>query len=205
MPAERAWHIRAMARSLSLFVRDRSLDALKADDVLDRGGAALAASLRVVDDLRVGVEVGYAGGRFSDGLLGTYDTRLVHDTLEAGAWVGYRLWDSLTPYLRFGATVTWARATVRDETQRLGGRDVAAGGYALGGLELTMPRRWFWNAFGSTVFTLGLLVEGGYVDLGKLSVAGGLSQDGLVDEYRAALGSLRLRGAALNVGLVLSF
>ena len=48
-------------------------------------------------------------------------------------------------------------------------------------------------------------MEAGWAFLGQFDLGGGLDQSGLVDDHQGGLGTLKLSGAVINVGLVLSF
>lgn len=201
----RLWHLRFTAQSHNMLVRHSSLNPLKGDDLLSQGGLSGGIELSLLPGLVVGAEVGWVGGRFEDTVFGTDITTVEAHSLRVGARVGYRLWDSVTPYVRGGFTATWMACHVRTDTQSLGGRAFASGAYALGGVEITIRRSWMRKVFGSGIFTLGVVFEAGWVSLGQFDLDGGKSSAGLVDDYRAGLGRLTLQGATVNAGLVLSF
>jgi hypothetical protein len=196
--------VRLTGRSVNLLVREPSYDVFSEDDLLARGELALALELNPVDRLVVAVEWGYAGGRRSDPLHQDFTAEQQQHSLLLGAWVGYRFWDAVTPFVRGGFAYTWLEGRVRGDGLSMGGWDQAPGGYVFGGLELALARRWMWRALGTAAFTLALTVEAGWVDLGRFAPGGGLDQSALVDEYRDGLGTLELRGAAVSVGFVLS-
>ncbi len=201
----RLWHLRFTAQSHSLLVRHTSLNPLKDDDLFSRGGLSGGIELNLVDRLVVSADLGWVGGRFTDTVFDTDTTEVVAHSLRAGAQMGYRLWDSVTPYVRGDFTATWLGARVRTDSQSLGGRDFAPRAYALAGVEFTIRRSWIRRAFGSTNFTMGLVFEAGWVYLGQFNLDGGLDTTELVDDYRTALGKLTLRGVTINAGLLLSF
>jgi len=201
----RLWHLRLTAQSHNLLVRHASLNPLKADDLCTSGGLNAGIEFFLVPGLVVGAEVGWVGGRFTDAVFDTDTTSVEAHSLWAGARVGYRLWDSVTPYVRGGFSATWLGARVHTDTQSLGGRAFAPGAYALGGVELTIRRTWMRKVFGSEIFTMGLVFEAGWVHLGRFDLDGGKNSSGLVDDYRAGLGRLTLRGVTVNAGLVLAF
>ncbi len=205
VPQPRLWHLRITAQSHNLLVRHTSLNPLKSDDLFAQGGLSAGIDLALVDRLVVGADLGWVGGSFN-GTVFDADTTEVHaHSFAAGARVGFRLWDSVAPYVRGGFMATWLVARIRTDTQSLGGRDFAPGFYALGGVELTIGRSWMRKAFGSTNFTMGLVFEAGWVHLGRFDLNGGTDTSELVDDYRAPLGRLILRGATINAGLLLSF
>ncbi len=205
LPKERTWHLRIATRSINLFVRESSYDVFDRDDLLTRAEVGVGWEMRLLGGALVAAEVGYSGGAARGHVLEDLDTHLVHDTLLLGGFIGYRLWDAVTPYARGGFALTWLKGTVSGDGVSMGGRDLGLGGYVFAGVELGLPRRWLWHALHTTAFTLALTVEAGYADLGEFHLGVGLSQEGLVDEYSSALGTLRMRGAAVNAGLVLSF
>ncbi len=202
---QRLWHLRLTAGSHQLLIRHASFNPLKADDLFSQGGVKGDVELWLLPRLVVGAEIGWVGGRFEDTVFDTDTTVLHAHSLRAGLRVGYRLWDSVTPYVRGGFAATWVAARIRTDTQSLGGRALAPGGYALAGVELTLKRSWMRRIFGSTVFTMGVLFEAGWVHLGQFKLDGGKSGAGLVDDYRAGLGKLTLQGVTVNAGLVLAF
>lgn len=201
----RLWHLRFTAQSHNLLVRHASLNPLKADDLFSSGGLNGGIELTLLPRLVVGAEIGWVGGRFTDTVFGTDTTTVEAHSLRAGVRVGYRLWDSVTPYVRGGFTATWLAARVHTDTQSLGGRAFAPGAYALGGVELTIRRSWMRKVFGSGIFTMGLVFEAGWVQLGQFDLDGGIDTSGLVDDYRTGLGRLTLQGVTVNAGLVLAF
>jgi hypothetical protein len=52
---------------------------------------------------------------------------------------------------------------------------------------------------------MGVRIEGGYQYGGKFNYGGGTNTSGLLDRFPTQLGSLRLHGASLRVGTVISF
>jgi hypothetical protein len=205
MVPPRLWHLRFTAQSHNLLVRHDSLNPLKENDLFAQGGLSGGIDLHLVDHLVVGADLGWVGGSFTGTVFGADTTEVHAHSLAAGARVGYRLWDSVTPYVRGGFLATWLGARIRTDTQSLGGRDFAPGAYALGGVEFTIRRSWMRRAFGSPNFTLGVVFEAGWVHLGQFHLDGGTDTSGLVDDYRAPLGRLLLQGATINAGLLLSF
>lgn len=200
-PPPRVWRLRVIARSFSLLVRSSSLDALQSEDLVQSGEISVGAELRIWRDLVLGAELGYAGGRSSGAVLESFRTSLRHDVALVGITLGWRLWDALMPYVRGGLAVTRLDGRVRANDLSLGGRDLAAGGYLLAGLELGVPRSWL----RTSSVSVALHLEAGWAKLGRFHLEGGIDESRLVDEYRAGLGRITLSGAAVNVGLSLSF
>jgi len=205
IPSPRLWHLRLTAQSHNLLVRHASFNPLKVDDLLSQGGLEGGIELHLLPRLMVGAEVGWVGGGFTGVVFGTDSTTVKAHSLRAGVRVGYRLWDSVTPYVRGGFAATWLAARVYTDTQTLGGPAFAPGAYGLAGVEFTIRRSWMRRVFGSKIFTMGLVFEAGWVHLGRFHFDGGKNTDGIVDDYRSGLGRLTLTGATVNAGLVLAF
>lgn len=204
-PSEpRPWHVRLAGGTSEVFARSASLDPLKADDHLVFGGVAVEAEWEVVAGVPLALHAGYLGTELGDPLFGALTTSVEVNAMVLGLGAGYRLWDALALFVRGGFVGTWAEVDVDGTLSDVGGRDFAAGGFGLAGVELLVPRAWMLRAFRTDVFTLGARFEAGYVYLGRLTFGGG-EGEGLLEHEEAALGALTLGGAAMDVAFLISF
>jgi hypothetical protein len=188
-----------------VIVRHPSYDGVSSDDVLARGNVSLSGELNLLRGFTAGFEAGYGGGRVEDTLFQEHPTQTTLHSLELGPWVGYRFWDALMPFARVGFAATWGELRLEEDTSATTAGAFAPGFYASAGVELSLPREWMTNVFGSRIVTFGLRFEAGYTYLGELDFESDLSESDITDRYRSELGTLMLRGASLRTSLVVSF
>jgi hypothetical protein len=204
-PAPRSWHIRLSGALTELLLRHESYDVVSADDQLTTGGVSLDGEWVFWQRVPLMVQVGYLGGEFGDPLFESLETSGRVDALRLGLLVGFRLWDAVTPYVRGGFIATWSKLSIEGLGEDIAVESFAPGWYAMAGFELSLPRRWLRRIIRTELFTIGLRFEAGYADLGEHDLAASRERGGLMEERQAALGALRLGGAAIDLGFFLSF
>ncbi len=187
------------------FARDPSLDTFATDDLLAPGNVTVEGEWTFLRHIAVSIHLGYVGLQRGATVFSDLDTSLALHAMQIGAQVGYRLWDAFTPYVRGGLSLGWAKASIGAEDDELESWSFSPGAYVMGGAELTLPRRWMRRLFRADVVTLGVLFEAGYVFSGRFEYPGEEDGSGLVPHQDAALGTLDLSGAAMRLGLLLSF
>lgn len=203
--APRPWHIRLSSALSESLLRDESYDAASRDDQLVTAGASVEGEWVFLSTIAVAVQVGYLGGAFGSSLFDSLKTDGQIHALQVGASLGYRLWDAVMPYVRGGFIATWSTMKVEGLDEDIDTEAFAPGWYAMGGVELTLARRWIRRIFRTEVFTIGLRFEAGYADFGQHEFDESRELEGVAEERQASLGTLSLGGAAMNFGFILSF
>lgn len=202
--SRRLWHIRGLLTATPLWVSHPSFDIYSSSDSMALAGFTLEGEWSFFDRLPVSIQVGYNNADLAGTIFSELETALVIREMVIGAQVGYRLWDSVTPYVRGGLLLSWAQTRIEGGDDVMRQEGFAPGAYAMAGVELTLPRRWIRRMFRTDLFTIGLLVEAGYVFAGRFELAADDSSS-LVPHNDVALGTLELSGAAMRTGFLLSF
>jgi len=206
----RPWRIRLSAGFSQLIAQSPSLDPLQGDDAYALGGVNVEAELGLVGNtVPVILQVGYLNGQTRGELFDSFEAKSDLHGLAIGLMSGYRLWDAIFGYFRGGGTLSFTRARVDgsgDSPSALATTWARSlGFYPMGGVELTLPRRWMAQVLRHDLLTIGARVEGGYIWLGRFDLEGDEPSESLASHEIADLGTLELSGGAVRVEVLVSF
>lgn len=151
-------------------VQDTSYDYLNDDNFLPLG--FVGVGVETIKGLRVGLE--YQGQTIdSEPFLGV-ETRLDLDGVFATSRLEASYRDFVTPYIAFGVGAYYVDLLMNIEGEQREQAAWAPGGFATGGVELRIPRRWVHRGLGidpegfGKNFTAGLSLELGYNYIGAV-------------------------------------
>ena len=201
----RNWHINILGEATPMFVQDASFDALQRDDSIALAGATIEGGYAIGDQIPIMAQISYGWMSLGDPLFDDLQPTLEAHSVQIGVLAGYRFWDAMMPYVRAGVTLTWAELILDGVGDSFEEQDFAPGVYAMAGLELALARRWIRRLFRTDQFTLGVRVEAGYTYLGRFEYGGTSDDSTLVTHSNSSLGTLRLDGATMRVGFLISF